>query len=60
MEFIYYTVIGVALYFFSDWLLLRIEQWRGEVFEQRTLVFFAIISVLAVSSFQLIGWLKAR
>ena len=57
MEFVYYTIAGIGLYFLSDWILLRIEGWRGEVFEQRTLVFFAIISVLAVASFQAIEWL---
>ncbi len=60
MEFVYYTLVGIGLYFLSDWILLRIEGWRGEVFEQRTLVFFAIISVLAISSFQAIEWLLAR
>ncbi len=60
MEFVYYTVVGIGLYFLSDWILLRIESWRGDVFEQRTLVFFAIISVLAISSFQAIEWLLAR
>ncbi len=60
MEFVYYTVVGIGLYFLSDWILLRIEAWRGDVFEQRTLVFFAIISVLAISSFQAIEWLLAR
>ncbi len=60
MEFVYYTIAGIGLYFLSDWILLRIEGWRGEVFEQRTLVFFAIISLLAVTSFQAIEWLLAR
>ena len=60
MEFVYYLIAGVALYFLSDWMLLRLEQWRGEAFEQRTLIFFAIISVLAVGSFQLVGWFVAH
>ena len=60
MEFAYYLAAGVALYFLSDSILLRLERWRGEVFEQRTLIFFAIISVLAVGSFQLVGWFVAR
>ena len=59
MEFVYYLIAGVALYLLSDWMLLRLEQWRGEAFEQRTLVFFAIISVLAAGSFQLVGWFVA-
>ena len=60
MEFVYYTLAGVGLYLLSDWLLRRIESWRGEVFEQRTLIFFGIISVLAVTSFQAIEWLLKR
>ena len=54
MEFVYYTVIGIVLYLLSDWILVQIEKWRGEVFEQRTLIFFAIIMVLALSSFKAI------
>ncbi len=54
MEFVYYTVAGIALYFLSDWILVQIEKWRGEVFEQRTLNFFVIITVLALSSFKAI------
>ncbi len=54
MEFVYYTVIGIVLYLLSDWILVQIEKWRGEVFEQRTLIFFAIITVLALSSFKAI------
>ena len=57
MEFVYYTIAGIGLYFLSDWILLRIEGWRGEVFEQRTLVFFGIITVLAITSFQAIDYL---
>ncbi|MDJ0776768.1 MAG: hypothetical protein QNJ85_02820 [Gammaproteobacteria bacterium] len=60
MELVYYTAAGIGLYFLSDWILQRIEIWRGEVFEQRTLVFFGIISVLAVTSFHAIEWLVAR
>lgn len=55
MEFIYYTLAGIALYFVSDWLLERIEQARGKRFENRSVIFFVIILVLAVVSFQIIG-----
>jgi hypothetical protein len=46
-----------VLYFFSDWLLDRIEQARGARFENRSIIFFAIILVFALVSFQLIGYL---
>ncbi len=54
MEAIYFTLVAVGLYFFSDWLLERIERMRGKRFEQRSIVFFVIIIVLALISFQLI------
>ncbi len=55
MEIVYYTLTGIALYFVSDWLLERIEQARGTRFENRTVIFFAIILVLALVSFQIIS-----
>ncbi|MGD2138674.1 MAG: hypothetical protein PVF08_10490 [Gammaproteobacteria bacterium] len=58
MEMIYYTVAAVLLYLVSDWVLNRIEVSRGERFEQRTLIFFAIILVLAVTLFNLIQHLQ--
>jgi hypothetical protein len=45
MEFVYYTAAGLILYFLSDWILRKVEQMRGEAFEQRTLIFFVIILV---------------
>ncbi len=60
MELVYYMLIGVTLYFLSDWILGQIEQWRGETFEQRTLVFFVIILFLALAVFQTIELLIPR
>lgn len=54
MEALYFTLVAVGLYFFSNWLLERIERLRGQRFEQRSIVFFAIIAVLALVSFQVI------
>ena len=54
MEFVDYTLAGLILYFVSDWILLKVEQLRGEPFEQRTLIFFVIILVLALTSFKAI------
>jgi hypothetical protein len=45
-------VIAVGLYAISDALLNYIERSRGERFAQRQLVFFAIILVLSVITFQ--------
>lgn len=54
MEIVLYTVVGIFLYFFSDFILVQIEFWRGKPFAYRSIVFFVIISVLAVSTFQVI------
>lgn len=60
MQFVYYTLAGVVLYLLSDWILARIEAWRGAAFEYRSLIFFAIILVLALTSFKAIElWLVA-
>ena len=59
MEFVYYTLAGIILYLLSDWILVRIEKIRGEAFEQRTLYFFVIILVLALTSFKAIELLTA-
>jgi len=58
MELIYYTLAGLGLYVFSDWILNRIESIRGERFEQRSLIFFGIILVLALITFRLIRYLQ--
>ena len=55
MQYLYYTVAAIALYFGSDWILQQIEKARGKRFEgQRSLMFLLIIMVLAVSTFKLI------
>ena len=54
MVFVYYTIAGIVLYLGSDWILNRIEISRGSRFENRSLIFFAIILVLAVGSFNII------
>ena len=54
MQALYYTLVAIALYFVSDWILQQVEIRRGERFEHRTLIFFAIITALALVSFALI------
>jgi len=54
MQAIYFTLAGIALYFISDWIVQRIEIARGERLEHRTLLFFVIITTLALASFSLI------
>jgi hypothetical protein len=55
MELVYFTLIGIGLYFFSDWLLDRIERKRGARLKHRDIVFFAIILGAALLTFSLIG-----
>ena len=55
MQFLYYTIAAIALYFISDLILVMIEKSRGKQFEQqRSLVFLIIIMILAVGSFKAI------
>ncbi len=52
MDIVWFTVIAIALYVFSDRLLDFIERKRGKRFEEnRPFVFFAIILPLALATF---------
>jgi len=59
MEAVYFTLTAVVLYFVSDWILNRIEIAAGRRFEHRTLIFFALLLVLALVSFAAIDRLVA-
>jgi predicted PurR-regulated permease PerM len=54
MAYLYYTVTAVILYLFSDWILNKVEQRLGKRLQYRSVVFFAIIMVLAIGSFEMI------
>jgi len=56
MEFVYFTTAGLVLYFFSSWILTKIEQIRGKTLPYRDIVFFVIIFTLATTSFNLIQY----
>ncbi|MEW6689537.1 MAG: hypothetical protein AB1452_10660 [Pseudomonadota bacterium] len=53
MDILTFTVVAAGLYFFADWLLDWIERRRGARFENRQVVFFAIILPLALAAFWL-------
>jgi hypothetical protein len=55
LEIIYFTAIAIGLYLVSDAILDRVERVRGERFKYRNLVFFGIILLLALASFQFLG-----
>lgn len=54
MEIILFTLVAICLYLFSDWLLQQIEIKRGRRFKSRTVIFFLIIMVLSIFSFNLL------
>ncbi len=53
MDIVYFTLVAIGLYIAADWLLDRIERIRGARFENRQVVFFAIILPLALAAFWL-------
>jgi hypothetical protein len=54
MQILLFTVVAVGLYFTANWIVLLIEQRRGEPLPNRNLIYFAVIFVLAVTSFEVI------
>ena len=54
MAYLYYTITAVLLYLLSDWILNQIETYYGKRFEYRSVLFFVIIMILAVGSFEII------
>jgi len=54
MSIIYFTLVAILLYLFSDWLLLRIEAVAGKRLEYRSIIFFAILLSLATAGFSII------
>ena len=51
INLIAYTLAGIILYFGSEWILAQIENAAGRKFDNRNLIFFVIILILALSSF---------
>jgi len=58
MDLVYFTVVAIGVYFAADWLLDWLERRRGERFENRQVVFFAIILPLALAAFWLMRHLS--
>lgn len=59
MEIVYFTITAIVLYIVSDRILDRVEVARGQRFEHRSLIFFALILVLALASFTAIRYFAA-
>ena len=58
MEIVYFTIVAIGLYALADAALRRLERLRGARFENRQLVFFAIILPLALAAFWLMRLLS--
>ncbi len=54
MEILYFTLAAIFLYFGADWILNRIESAAGRRLQYRSIIFFAILLVMALTSFALI------
>ena len=59
MDAVYFTLVAAGLYFAADAILDGIERLRGARFENRQVVFLAIILPLALVSFWLLRLLLA-
>jgi len=51
MQILLFTLLAVVLYLVSDRLLVALEVRAGRRFENRSLIFFAILLVLAIVAF---------
>ncbi len=54
MEIFYFTITAILCYVIADWALKRVEAIAGRRFENRTLIFFAMLLGFALVSFALI------
>lgn len=54
MEIILFTLVAIFLYIFADWLLRKLEQRRGAHFKNRSLIYFVIILILTLGTFEVL------
>ena len=54
MSIVYFTLVAIILYLAADWILVRIETAAGRVLEHRSIIFFALLLALALTTFSLI------
>lgn len=58
-EMLIFTLNAIVMYFVADRVVRMIEIRRGEVLKQRQAVFFVVILVLLLVSFQVLKALSA-
>jgi len=51
MQIVLFTLLAVVLYVVADRLLVALEARAGRHFENRSVIFFAILLVLAIVAF---------
>ncbi|MDX2348846.1 MAG: hypothetical protein QNK32_00510 [Porticoccus sp.] len=54
MNIVLFTLVAIVLYLFSDWLLRQIEIRRGAPFKNRSIIYFVIIFVLTLGTFEVL------
>lgn len=54
MSAVYFTIVAIVLYFAADRILDAMERRAGRRFEQRGLIFFALLLVMALVTFAII------
>ncbi len=54
LEILLFTVVAAALYVISDSIVKAIEKRKGALLENRSIIFFSIITVLALVTFNLL------
>lgn len=54
MEILLFTLVGAILYVTADGIVKAIEKRKGELLKNRSIVFFGIITLLALVTFNLL------
>lgn len=52
LEIVLFTIVAVALYFAADWALRTLERVHGTQLPYRNVIYFVIILVLTLASFE--------
>jgi len=54
MEIVIFTLNGIFVYLFSDWIIRKLEEKRGAALKNRQVVFFVVFLVLVMLTFQML------
>jgi len=56
LDIVLFTLVAITLYLFSDWLLRQVEIRRGAPFKNRSIIYFIIIFVLTLGTFEVLQY----